>query len=330
MQVRDEIYGEQRIVEPVLQELIKSAAVQRLRYINQAGALKYTTPHATVTRYEHSIGVLILLQRLGASLKEQIAGLLHDVPHTAFSHVVDYALDVQGHDFHEQHHQRILEQSNIPRILEKHGFNIKDFLDVEKYSLLEQPAPALCADRIDYTLRDTQIIRRVDMRKYLDYFTTHNGRVVMTDAQAASAFAKEYMQSDKHIWANPREGAAYNLLANALRQALSTGLISKQDLWMTDDELFAILDRSSDEVIQQNLHLLNRNLEVEVSEEESDFVDQAKMRYINPPVKTAQGVLLASELDEQLLQAIQKHREWHAKEKPVRIRRYERLLDAKK
>jgi HD superfamily phosphohydrolase len=32
---------------------------------------------------------MLLVRRLGASLEEQIAALLHDVSHTAFSHVID-------------------------------------------------------------------------------------------------------------------------------------------------------------------------------------------------------------------------------------------------
>ena len=328
MQIRDDIHGTATINEPVLQELITSKPVQRLRHINQAGALKYTTPHATVTRFEHSIGVLLLLRQLGASLQEQIAGLLHDIPHTAFSHVVDYALDVQGHDYHEQHHARILQRSEIPRILERHGFNTQDFLEVEQYTLLEQPAPNLCADRIDYTLRDTQIIRRKDMRAYLKYFAAHNGRVVMTNPQAAAALAQEYLLSDKHIWANPREGAAYDLLASALRRALDTGLISHQDLWLTDDELYAILDRSNDTHIQEVLAQLTRNLQVRVTNQPADFHNTPKMRYINPHVKQAGKLTRATEHSQELRQAIREHHEWHAGGHHVKLLSYEKpLLD---
>ncbi len=35
-----------------------------------------------------------------------------------------------------------------------HGVNLEELADVERWPLLEQPTPELCADRIDYTLRD--------------------------------------------------------------------------------------------------------------------------------------------------------------------------------
>jgi len=32
--------------------------------------------------------------------------------------------------------------------------NANEFIEMDKYQILEYPLPGLCADRIDYTLRD--------------------------------------------------------------------------------------------------------------------------------------------------------------------------------
>jgi len=101
MQIHDRVYGEVQIDNPVLIELMHSAPLQRLKRINQAGVAQYVLPRKNITRYEHCVGVMILLKRLGASLEEQIAGLLHDVPHTAFSHVIDFVFASERHDYHE-------------------------------------------------------------------------------------------------------------------------------------------------------------------------------------------------------------------------------------
>jgi HD superfamily phosphohydrolase len=96
MEIVDRIYGVVQIDEPVLLDLMQSAAMRRLQGVLQhgiSGLLGVTRP---TSRFEHSIGVMILVSRLGASLDEQIAALLHDVSHTAFSHVVDYVFN--GHD----------------------------------------------------------------------------------------------------------------------------------------------------------------------------------------------------------------------------------------
>ncbi|MGL5642811.1 MAG: HD domain-containing protein, partial [Paraclostridium sp.] len=85
----DYIYGEFEL-EDVLIELINCDAVQRLKYIHQVGATYLIKEELNVNRLEHSIGVMLLIRMLGGSLKEQIAGLLHDISHTAFSHVIDF------------------------------------------------------------------------------------------------------------------------------------------------------------------------------------------------------------------------------------------------
>jgi len=76
MEIKDRVYGKIDINEPVLLTLLKSKPLIRLQGINQAGASQYAIPNKIVSRYEHSVGVMLLLKILGASTEEQIAGLL--------------------------------------------------------------------------------------------------------------------------------------------------------------------------------------------------------------------------------------------------------------
>src|SRR4051812_29346399 len=102
MRYEDSVYGAVEIDEPVLLALLHSNAVQRLEQLMQHGvtALLGVTP--STTRLEHSIGVMLLVRRLGGSLQEQIAALLHDVSHTVFGHVIDYVFnDHLGQRYHE-------------------------------------------------------------------------------------------------------------------------------------------------------------------------------------------------------------------------------------
>ena len=74
------------------------------------------------------LGVMALVQRLGGGLEEQIAALLHDVSHTAFSHVIDYVFhshDSQG--YHEEHKEAFMAGSDIPAALARHGYDWRDF-----------------------------------------------------------------------------------------------------------------------------------------------------------------------------------------------------------
>ena len=155
--IKDCIYGELEI-DDVLIELINCGAVQRLKNIHQVGATYLVNKDLNVTRYEHSVCVMLLIKMLGGSLEEQIAGLLHYVSHTAFSHVIDFVLDNNEEDYHEIIFNEVVMNSEIPNILKRYGYNYKDILmNEEKCTILERKAPRLCADRVDYTLRDMDI-----------------------------------------------------------------------------------------------------------------------------------------------------------------------------
>ena len=113
MFIYDEIYGEFE-VDKVLEELILSKPVQRLKGIHQGGASYLVNEKWNVTRFDHSIGTMLLIKILGGSLEEQIAGLLHDVSHTAFSHVIDFVFENKEEDYHEKIYSSVIKESEIP------------------------------------------------------------------------------------------------------------------------------------------------------------------------------------------------------------------------
>src|SRR5436190_10924864 len=178
----DALWDEISLNEPVLAELVQSEPVQRLKGIHQAGASFYLFPDKRPnTRFEHSLGVMHVLAALGAGLEERVAGLLHDVPHTAFSHTADIVFPNDEHNFHELFQHAIISDSSIPAILSKHGVDLKAALEPDSYPLVEQPLPDLCADRVDYALRDM--------------FTT--GRITPEEAKS---FLKHLVPTPQGIW----------------------------------------------------------------------------------------------------------------------------------
>ena len=68
----------------------------------------------------------------------------------------------------------VIKQSSIPAILEKYGYEVENILDTSRWSLLEQPAPALCADRIDYTLRDMYFYGNLALEDIQKFYRTYS------------------------------------------------------------------------------------------------------------------------------------------------------------
>lgn len=81
---------------------------------------------------------MLLVRLMRGSVEEQVACLLHDVSHTAFSHVVDRVLENGSDDYHERFFGQIVAESEIPSMLERHGIELTRILKPKSWPILEQ------------------------------------------------------------------------------------------------------------------------------------------------------------------------------------------------
>jgi HD superfamily phosphohydrolase len=301
MRYLDSIYGEVDVQESVLFDLMLSQAMQRLRGVLQHGITALIGITQPVTRFEHSVGVMLLVRKLSGSLEEQIAALLHDVSHTAFSHVIDYVVD--GHDsqsYHEEWKEAHLLNSDVPEVLARHGYAWHDFLHEEGYALLEQPAPRLCADRLDYFLRDSRDLGLSlpdQIHLALDHLVVHDGRIGIDDIEVARWLAYTYIAADKASWANFREVGLYEVTARAIKTALQVGAITEDDFWGTDEELWRKLHAIDQPDVQRQLALISPAARFEWDEADPTFRVSTKLRTIDPDVLIDDQFLPLSALD---------------------------------
>lgn len=290
--VPDRLWGGIRLDDPVIVELAASGPVQRLRGIHQSGASYYLFPdRKPSTRYEHSLGVMHLLGLLGASREERAAGLLHDVPHTAFSHTADVLFPNEEHNFHERFQHAIVMGSDVPGILERHGLPLSAGLEPDAYGLLERPLPGLCADRLDYALRDAVtagFATAEEAREFAGALRVYDGEIVVGDLEAAAWFGRLYARANDTLWTGPYEAGSYWALAGAIRRAYEMGEFTDADLFSTDDVAMDKLRGLDDETVRDYLALLEPGTEyVEVGESAPHFTTAMKYRRVDPPVLTA-------------------------------------------
>ena len=85
------------ILDKYVWDFIDTPEFQRLRNLKQLGNTHYIFPSATHSRFEHSIGVAYLSNKLINHLSSEsnfektitLAGLCHDLGHGPFSHLFD-------------------------------------------------------------------------------------------------------------------------------------------------------------------------------------------------------------------------------------------------
>ncbi|KON87858.1 hypothetical protein AF332_14165 [Sporosarcina globispora] len=301
MLIKDEIYGVYKL-EKVLDELISSKPVQRLKGVHQGGASFLVNEKWNVTRYEHSIGVMLLIRRFGGSVEEQIAGLLHDVSHTAFSHVIDGVLKNEAEDYHEHIFERVVLESEIPAILKRHHINYEHILfDDSQWTLLEQPAPELCADRLDYTLRDMYrygYISLEEAQNFLGQLTVVDGRIYISDIGAAEWFVKTYYKEVIDFFMDPLNIFANDSLAKVIKKSLEKNLLHLNDLLGQDEEVLVKIKQSGDQEVQRLLEKIDHKVKAEENRLDYDIHFKGKMRLIDPSVLIGSKLIRASKLSE--------------------------------
>lgn len=312
MLVEDVIYGRFIIEDQVLVDLMNAPTLLKLKDVSQRGYpdIVRTSSPVNYTRYEHSVGCMLLLRKLNASLEEQIAGLLHDVSHTAFSHVADWLF---GKPTEQAYQDRILKdyimKSELPEILKRNGFNsekISEIEEAEHFGLMERKAPELCVDRADYTLRDLHYTLRVDVSAFVSALTVRDGHLVFKNFDIAYKFAKLYSRCNTRIWASPDNIVRYYLISQMLKRALELGVIANGDMHMGETQVISKVMESKDLELRS---FAERSLgELRYRLVPNGVHLKTKFRYIDPEFIDGNRVIRVSQLFPEYREQIRKEK----------------------
>lgn len=180
MEIRDPIHG---LIEYNEQEekILNTKVMQRLRGIKQLALANLVYPGANHTRFEHSVGVMSVADKMAKHMRKQlklnqedinlirIAGLLHDIGHGPFSHVSEQILEKYmdenlkaNYDVEEVHEAITIniidyngELNSIISKEEKEG--IVDIIKKGNLRSVRKDVVSgpMDADKLDYLLRDS-------------------------------------------------------------------------------------------------------------------------------------------------------------------------------
>ena len=300
MVIRDRIYGKITISEPVIVELISSRPIQRLKRISQDGASHFIQPVRNVTRYEHSIGAWYLSHRFNRPVEEQIASLLHDVPHTAFSHVIDIVMDDERHEYHDRFTKEVILASDIPEILSRHRITVDKVVNKEHYHLLENDLPDISVDRWDYFMRDGfmfGLLPKQTIDLFLASVKERDQQFYFEDLRVASLFAMMYITCCRLIWLDPNSHGSYYLLADVLKYALENDILHAQDFSKTDKDVWNILTSAHNPKVDALLSRLRPGKEfVYANKAEAEYYGRNKPRMVDPLVEQGGELKRVSQL----------------------------------
>ena len=279
-----------------LRRLAETPPMARLRQVGMNCGCEYTSfPRfagwAPYSRFDHSVGVGLIVWHFTGDLRQSAAGLLHDAATPAFAHVVDF---LHGDHLHQESTEartvELIETSpELQVLLGEYGLATEDVADYHRYPIADNDSPQLSADRLEYTLGD--------LRCY-----------GFAGADALRAFYQ-----DLTVWQDEsgRPELAFRTLETAC--AFTEASLQTARVYVADEDRFANLYRTEPFVIQKleadpasarRWRRFRRFCRVERSADRPEnglwFRIPAKLRYIDPLVA---GLGRVSRLDAGVRQA---------------------------
>lgn len=298
-----DIYAEE--MPAYVAEAMEAPEMRRLQNVGMNCGCEYTSfplfqaIHEPYSRFDHSVGVALLVWRFTGDARQTLAGLFHDIATPCFAHVVDFMLgDSMKQEATEGDTRRMIEGSvHIQALLKGLGLTTDDVADYHMYPIADNDSPRLSADRLEYTLGNLVNYglitpkRVVGMLEELVVLHAEDGQQELgfKSRETALAFAVGALGMGR-IYVSEPDRFSMQMLAEMLNRARNAGVITMDDLWR--DEPFLIGKLCRDDRFREEWARYRRYSRV--THREDGIVVRAKKRYIDPLVS---GIGRVSQID---------------------------------
>lgn len=243
-------------VPPFLRELAETPEMRRLRDVGMNCGCEYTNfPRfrklAPYSRFEHSVGVGLIVWHFTESPAQAAAGLLHDIATPVFAHVVDFLNgDHLRQESTEARTAELIGRSpDIRRILRREGLTVDQVADYHDYPIADNDTPRLSADRLEYSLGNLWNYGLIPFEKAQAYYTdltvaeNEDGQpeLAFRTPETAAGFAMDALGTSR-IYVADEDRFSMEVLARLLRLALDRGAIGPEDLYGTETQVIRRLE----------------------------------------------------------------------------------------
>ena len=277
--------------------------MQRLKGISMISACEHTKliPYKFFhNRYEHSIGVALIVWNFTKNRKETIAGLYHDIATPSFSHVIDYLHgDYEKQESTEKLTENIIKDSEaIMKLLKRDNIEVDDIKDYHMYSIADNDSPKLSADRLEYTLSDglaTQDAFDLESvnRIYKDIIVMENEQGEEEIGFSNLDIAEEYIERASKLWhlfsGNNENNMVMEFWKDILKNMISENYLLESDLYKySEDEIVNKIKKCPNKKIKEAFKIFASSDKIERSEIKKNdkycISIKVKKRYTNPLV----------------------------------------------
>lgn len=280
-----------------LPALAATPPLQRLRKVGMHCGCEYTAVPSfsswlPYSRFDHSVGVALIIYHFTGNTAQAVSGLLHDVATPVFAHVVDFLLGdhLRQSATEGRTAELIAASSPLMAALKSLDLTLEDVADYHRYPIADNDSPRLSADRLEYTLGNLLSYGFADQdqicRLYGDLTVglAEDGgeELSFLHAPQAASFGRLALSTGR-VYVAPEDRFAMETLARLLKAALQRGILTPADLWTTEPEVIAKLTADpSCRALWQYYTGLFRVRTLSSSSGTGALQVRAKLRYIDP------------------------------------------------
>ena len=257
--------------------------------------LKEFTMRHPYSRYDHSVGVALIIWHFTGDMKQSLAGLYHDIATPVFAHAIDFLnKDYLKQESTEDKTYDIIQNSTeIGVLLEKYGLSIHDIDNYHLYPIADNDMPRLSADRLEYTLGNLYnygYVELDDIKRYYENISVginedNNKELIFNSIDIAIDFIKNAFKTFE-IYVSDKDRYSMQCLADIVKYALNQNALTMENLYGCETDVIKKINSNPKTEYLWNLYVNYHDVMKYKDEPEGYFVKvDAKRRYIDPIVK---------------------------------------------
>ena len=249
------------ILEPqppqFLQKYYELPMLQRLKNVGLLCGTDWTPLYKNrfyYSRFDHSVGVALIIWHFTHDKAQTISGLLHDVSTPVFSHVSDFRKgDALTQTETEGSNESIIRSDKgLAALLEQDGLTVEQVEDYHKYPIADNEIPQLSSDRLEYMFPSGMALDGSwDLpsvkRAYEDLEVLRNEEGLPELGFKTLEIAEDYTRRFcmiGHILQLNENKLTLHMLGQIMNLAVQVGILAENDfMTKSEAEIIGILDK---------------------------------------------------------------------------------------
>ncbi len=282
-----------------IRSIAETPAMQRLKDIGMNCGCEYTSFPLFIglqkySRFNHSIGVGLIVWHFTHDIRQTVAALLHDISTPVFAHVIDFMNgDHERQESTESRTTEFIDASEELQVCLAHEqLTTADVDDYHRFPIADNDTPRLSADRLEYTMGNIVnygIGSREDVAMWYDDIEVGQNEeeideLMFCHPDMALGFGMATLQTSA-IYVDDQDRYAMQMLARLIKKHSERGVITIDDLYTGESQVIQQLmddkEARADWLRYRKLHTMSP-IATPYSE---PLAVPAKKRFIDPYIK---------------------------------------------